>query len=165
MIGLRAATVLIRPGDARDIDAVEAIMVDAFDPQYGEAWTRGQCMGVIAMPGVRLTLALRDDVACGFAMARTVIDETELLLLAVARGARRQGVGAALLGGVIADARAAGAADVHLEMRADNAALRLYAAAGFAKVGERRGYYRGPTGRAFDAHTYRLPLSGVVASR
>ena len=150
--------IILRTGDARDIDAVEALMKGAFDPRYGEAWTRGQCLGVIAMPGVRLTLALVDGMPTGFALVRAVADEAELLLLAVAPDHRRRGVGAALLRAVTADCTGSGIVSFHLEVRANNDAVRLYLANGFAKVGERRGYYRGKTGQAFDAHTYRKAL-------
>ena len=151
--------VTLRRGDPRDIDVVAALTDTAFDPRYGEAWTRGQCLGVLAMPGVRLTLAYVDDEPAGFAMVRTILDEAELLLLAVAPAARRRGVGTALLRAVIGECAAAGTADLHLEVRAGNEAVGLYRAHGFAKVGERRGYYRGKTGQAHDAHTYRKPLA------
>lgn len=160
-----ACAVSLRPGDARDIAAVDAVMEAAFEPRFGEAWTRNQCLGVIAMPGVRLTLALVDGSLAGFAMVRAVAGEAELLLLAVAPAARRRGVGTALLRSVIADAVAGGVADLHLEVRADNEAVRLYNEHGFRKVGERRHYYRGKAGQLFDAHTYRLPLPEIVASR
>lgn len=157
-----ARTLMLRPGGARDIDVLERLMDAAFDARFGEAWTRGQCMGVLAMPGVRLLLAFADDRPAGFAMVRQVLDEVELLLIAVAPLARRRGVGRALLRGVIVEAEATGAARLHLEVRAGNDAARLYTAAGFAKVGERRGYYRGKAGAVHDAHTYSLVL---VASR
>ena len=147
--------VTLRTGDARDIATVDALMLAAFDPRYGEAWTRNQCMGVLAMPGVRLTLAEVDDAPAGFAMVRSVVDEAELLLLAVDPAYRRRGVATALLRAVIAEAQAGGIADLHLEVRAGNEAVQLYTAQGFAKVGERRGYYRGRTGHIYDAHTYR----------
>ncbi|MCU6455580.1 GNAT family N-acetyltransferase [Sphingomonas sp. A2-49] len=147
--------ILLRAGDARDVALVDTLMIAAFDPRYGEAWTRNQCLGVIAMPGVRLTLAFVDDAPAGFAMVRSVADEAELLLLAVDPAYRRRGVATALLRGVIADAGVAGVTDLHLEVRAGNDAVALYVAQGFAKVGERRGYYRGKTGQSFDAHTYR----------
>jgi ribosomal-protein-alanine N-acetyltransferase len=150
--------ILLRTGDARDIAAVDALMVAAFDPRFGEAWTRSQCMGVLAMPGVRLTLALVDDTPAGFAMVRSVMDEAELLLLAVDPAFRRRGIAGALLRAVIAEAQATGIADLHLEVRAGNEAVMLYTTQGFAKVGERRGYYRGKTGQSFDAHTYRRPV-------
>lgn len=152
----------LRAGAARDIDTVERLMDAAFDPRWGEAWTRGQCLGVLAMPGVRLTLAYAEDRPAGFAMVRQVMDEVELLLIAVAPAQRRRGVGEGLLRAVIDDARGVSAHRIHLEVRAGNDAAGLYRAAGFARVGERRGYYRGRAGQLHDAHTYSLSL---VASR
>ena len=141
--------VTLRSGDARDVGLVDALMTAAFDPRFGEAWTRNQCLGV------RLTLAYVDAAPAGFTMVRSVVDEAELLLLAVDPAFRRRGIGRALLRGVIAEAQMTGIADLHLEVRENNEAVRLYVEQGFAKVGERRHYYRGKTGQAFDAHTYR----------
>ena len=149
------ATLTLRHGDARDVGVVDALMAAAFDPRFGEAWTRSQCLGVLAMPGVQLLIATADDAPAGFALTRAVADEAELLLLAVAPAQRRRGVGAALLRAVLAECAAGGVRTIHLEVRAGNPAIRLYAGLGFAKVGERRGYYRGPGGAAFDAQTYR----------
>ncbi|RZM33534.1 MAG: GNAT family N-acetyltransferase, partial [Sphingomonas sp.] len=104
------------------------------------------------------TLAFIDDEPAGFALVRSVADEAELLLLAVDPSFRRRGVATALLRGIVDDGRAGGVADLHLEVRAGNDAVRLYTAHGFAKVGERRGYYRGKTGQVYDAHTYRRAL-------
>ncbi len=133
-------------------------MAAAFDPRFGEAWTRNQSLGVMAMPGVRLTIASMDEDPAGFALVRSVADEAELLLLAVDPQFRRRGVASALLRGIVGDGQASGIAHLHLEVRAGNDAVRLYTANGFAKVGERRGYYRGKTGQIFDAHTYRRAL-------
>lgn len=144
----------LRPGDTRDAWIVDELMATAFDPRFGEAWTRSQCLGVLAMPGVSLMIACVDDVPAGFAMTRIVADEAELLLLAVAPAHQRHGIGGALLRAVIADCERAGVTKLHLEVRAGNPALALYGQAGFAKVGERRAYYRGQNGEAFDAHTY-----------
>lgn len=148
-------TIQLRSGGAADVGIVDAIMADAFDPRFGEAWTRSQVLGVLAMPGVRLTLATVDEAPAGFALVRGIAGEAELLLLAVAPALRRRGVGGALLRAVVSECAAGGIATLHLEVRADNEAVALYTRHGFTKVGERRGYYRGRTGTAFDAHTYR----------
>ena len=148
----------VRTGAPGDIDAVDALMAAAFDPRYGEAWTRGQCLGVLSMPGVLLLLAEVDEEPAGFALTRRVADEAELLLLAVAPPHRRGGVGGALLRAAMVAASAEGAAKLHLEVRAGNPAVALYAAHGFAKVGERRNYYRGVGGELNDAHSYAAPL-------
>src|SRR3546814_7276115 len=91
----------------------EPIMQAAFDPRYGEAWTRSQCAGVMAMPGVALTIAELDGRVAGFAIARTIMDEAELLLLAVDPARRRRGIGRALLRSVIADGESRGIAKIH----------------------------------------------------
>ena len=157
---MTAATRMIElvAGDARDADAVDAIMSAAFDPRYGEAWTRSQCLGILAMPGVWLTLARVDGEPAGFALTRAIVDEAELLLIAVSPAHRRAGIGAALLRGVVADAQARGVRRLHLEVRANNPAIALYAANGFAPIGVRRGYYRSRGGDVFDAHTYARSL-------
>ena len=151
-------TVQLRAADARDIDAVDMVMAVAFDPRWGEAWTRSQTLGVLAMPGVRLTLALVDEAPAGFALARAIVDEAELLLLAVDPARRRAGLGGALLRAVEADCAARGVRKLHLEVRSNNPALRLYTGRGFTQVGERRGYYRGRDGKVYDAHTYAKPI-------
>lgn len=155
---MAAHNLTLRTGDARDIADVDAIMAAAFDPRFGEAWTRSQCIGIMAMPGVTLTLAETDAGPAGFALVRRVLDEAELLLLAVAPSFRRGGVGGALLRAVIGDCRMLDMAALHLEVRSGNPAVRLYSEHGFVQVGQRRGYYRTRDGLAYDALTYRLPL-------
>jgi ribosomal-protein-alanine N-acetyltransferase len=78
----------------------------------------------------------------GFVLARVAADEAEILTLAVVPAARRQGHGEALLAGAMAAAVARGAGAMFLEVSEQNEAARaLYAAAGFAEAGRRRGYY------------------------
>lgn len=88
----------------------------------------------------------------GFMIGTALLDEAELLTLAVDPAARRQGIGRDLLGEFCTFARQKGAARAFLDVAADNsAALALYAAAGFAQTGLRRGYYKQPDGAAIDA--------------
>ena len=150
--------IALRSGRAGDLPSVDAIMQEAFDPRFGEAWSPSQCAGVMAMPGVWLTIADLDGVAAGFAMVRAILDEAELLLLAVRPSARRRGVAQAMLRSVFAEARTRGVASIHLEVRAGNDAVALYRLAGFEKIGERRDYYRGRNGKLFDAQTFRTSL-------
>lgn len=144
----------LTPGGAADADAVDGVMERAFDPRFGEAWTRSQCIGILAMPGVWLTLARVEGALTGFALARAIMDEAELLLIAVDPAHRRSGIGGALLRGLIADCEGRGVRRLHLEVRANNPAIALYAAHGFVPVGTRRNYYRSRNGETFDACTY-----------
>jgi ribosomal-protein-alanine N-acetyltransferase len=148
----------LKSGGVAELPIVDRIMRAAFDAKFGEAWTTSQCMGILSMSGVWLTLAWDRETPLGFALSREGAGEAELLLLATLPSHRGRGVGGALLRSVIADARARCGKILHLEVRSGNDALRLYRTAGFVKVGERRNYYRGPAGQLFDAHTYALDL-------
>ncbi len=135
------------------IDGIMEVMEQAFDGGFGEAWNRGQCLGILGLPGVWMTLERDDDGARGFALARVTLDEAELLLIAVKPAFRGQGVGARLLDEVIRSAARRGASRIHLEVRDGNDALRLYSSSGFQQVGRRRGYYTGSHGQTYDALT------------
>jgi [ribosomal protein S18]-alanine N-acetyltransferase len=157
-------------GGTSDLAEVMKTMEAAFEPCFGEAWTRSQCSGILMLPGVWLLLARVDGRAAGFALARSVVDEAELLLLAVAPAERRSGIGRAMLDTIADAAQARGATQLHLEMRDGNPAAHLYAAAGFREVGRRPRYYRGRDGRAFDAITLACPLTidqttGVITTK
>lgn len=148
----------LRPGDARDAGVVEQVMAAAFDPQWGEAWTRSQLLGVMALPGIKLLIAEAGEEPAGFALTRSVLDEAELLLLGVAPGHRRHGIGSQLVEAVVADCAAHNVETLHLEVRSNNPAILFYSTHGFAKCGERRNYYKGADGRHHDAHTYSRPI-------
>ncbi|CAM3067960.1 [Ribosomal protein bS18]-alanine N-acetyltransferase [Sphingomonas antarctica] len=150
---------VIREAKSDEIGDVVDLMKRAFDPRFGEAWTLSQLAGVLAMPGARLTVAKRRQRLLGFALVRTVLDESELMLIAVEPTARRVGTAAALLTDIEEFARIAGVKKIHLEVRAGNEAIELYSARGFMKAGDRPQYYRGPVGEVFDAETYVLVLS------
>lgn len=150
--------IALRSGGVSDLANVGRIMQAAFDPRFGEAWTHNQVLGLLAMPGVWLTIAEVRDEPAGFALSRRVLDEAELLLLATVPHLRRRGVGAAILRGVVADAKAQGASSVHLEVRDANDAIKLYRSEGFMMVGRRSNYYRGHGGQTYDALTYRRTL-------
>ena len=148
----------LREGDVRDLDHIDRMMAAAFDPRWGEAWTRNQIIGILSVPGVWLTIAEQGGRAAGFALVRGVLDEAELLLLAVIPEMRRRGVGAALLRSVVGDCALRGIASLHLEVREGNDAINLYINSGFIKVGERRDYYRGSDGRLYAALTLRREM-------
>lgn len=150
--------VTVTEADATALVPVMEIMRAAFDPLYGEAWNAAQCAAVIGAPGVWLLLAELNGRPAGFALTRAILDEAELLLIAVHPDARRCGVGSTLLGAVIEGCRQRSVKRLFLEVRACNPATALYTAWGFSKVGERRHYYRGANGELFDAHSYSLAV-------
>ena len=143
----------IAEGSAADLGAVMRVMEDSFDPEFGEAWTAPQCAGLLPMPGVWLALVREAGEIVGFALARVVVREAELLLLAVMKDRQGKGIGQLLLDHFIADAKRRGAEHLHLEVREGNRAIRLYKRVGFLEIGRRRNYYSGRGGQLYDALT------------
>ena len=99
------------------------------------------------------------DAACdlvtlpgGFALIRSIVDEAELLTIAVAPGQRRKGIATTLLVRCLTRARARDAATLFLEVAATNsAAIALYEKSGFTRTGRRPDYYTCPDGTRLDA--------------
>lgn len=154
------AKIELREGDVADLDEMMVSMDEAFDAAFGEAWNRAQCLGILGLPGVWLTLARRGGEPVGFALGRIVFEEAELLLLGVRPAFRRLGIGRALVDRFMATAKTLGARRVHLEVREGNDARLLYDAAGFSQIGRRRGYYRGRDNKLFDALTLACSVDG-----
>ena len=150
----RPMTVLLSQGGSDDLDSVMDVMAAAFDPRFGEGWTRSQCAGILPLSGVMLTIA-RDQagLAQGFSLLRTVADEAELLLLAVAPETQGRGVGGVLLRHFIDHGRSQDIHRLHLEVRDGNPAVAMYQAFGFSLEGRRPNYYCGRDGRRHDALT------------
>jgi ribosomal-protein-alanine N-acetyltransferase len=86
-----------------------------------------------------------DGTVAAYVVARGVLDEAEILNLAVHPDHARRGLGTALVQAVIQDLGRAGARRVFLEVRVSNAgAQAFYTRLGFEARGWRRGYYTHP---------------------
>jgi ribosomal-protein-alanine N-acetyltransferase len=147
------------------IDRVMAVMEAAFDPAYGEAWNRRQITDALTMPATHILVVDADGspipdepdqvgAPAGFVLTRHVLDEEELLLIAVVPGCRRRGIGSVMIDHLFAAARARGVIRIYLEMRRGNPAIHLYRKLGFEPIGERRNYYRMANGERIDAITF-----------
>ena len=90
-------------------------------------------------------VAMEGDKVVGYVGSQTVIDESDVMNIAVHPDFRRQGIGEALLE-TLADAlREKGSRGLTLEARVSNTpAVSLYEKAGFRQVGLRKNYYRNP---------------------
>lgn len=144
-----------------DLDLIMAVMEAAFDPAYGEAWSRRQVGDALILPNTYYMLAAahggvpkEQEPAVGFVISRGAADEEELLLIAVDPRYRSRGIGGTLLERFISEAEARGAKRLFLEMREGNSAEGLYRRHGFAPVGRRRAYYRRGTEAPLDAITF-----------
>ena len=144
-----------------DLDRLMAVMAAAFDPEFGEAWTRRQVEDALVIGNCQYALIDANGVepepgalAVGFFLSRAGFEEEELLLFAVDPAWRRRGLGRALLDRLARDARNRGARRLLLEMRHGNPAETLYRNFGFQPIGRRPNYYRTRNGQAIDAITF-----------
>lgn len=119
-----------------DAEILAAIHARSFRPS--SAWDADTLATLLRLEGA-FALRWRES---GFILARQTLDEAEILTLAVDPEARGGGVGTALVRTALAAAGAAGAKAMFLEVaEANEAAIRIYAALGFSRVGRRRDYY------------------------
>lgn len=147
------------------INRIMAVMEAAFDPAYGEAWNRRQIAEALALPSTHALVVDADGAPipegpgqsatpAGFVLTRHVLDEEELLLIAVVPEFRQRGIGSLLIDRLFITARARGITRIYLEMRRGNPAVHLYRKLGFEPIGERRHYYRMANGERIDAITF-----------
>ena len=102
----------------------------------------------------------------GFILCRVVVDEAEILTLAVCPLARRSGLGARLTEAAAEFAARAGAERLFLEVAEDNLAARaLYARTGFIQTGRRKKYYENADGSRSDALLLTRELSQPLPTR
>jgi len=131
-----------RPLELRDIEDVLAIQAASPEIAQWSLWdyarvARGEMTGWV-------TESERGEVT-GFIVARRIANDLEILNFAVRPAARRQGIGAALLGEALRWGSAFSAAQAFLEVRASNlAALRFYEQHKFQVTGRRPRYYSAP---------------------
>jgi [ribosomal protein S18]-alanine N-acetyltransferase len=127
---------MLRRATRADIDVLAAIHSAAFPA--AEVWSRNVFDLQLALPNV---FALLHEQG-GLILVRVAADEAEILTLAVAPAAQRNGIGYVLLMSGTAIAADQGARAVLLEVSVANIAARaLYTKAGFAEAGRRPRYY------------------------
>ncbi len=127
----------IQPATACHASLLASIHASAFPPH--ERWGRDALALTLDIPG---TFSLFSP-SGGMVLARVAADQAEILMLAVAPEARRQGCGLALLRAAEVLALRAGAEAMFLEVSAANApALSLYRTAEYKEVARRPRYYR-----------------------
>ncbi|MEO7623666.1 MAG: ribosomal protein S18-alanine N-acetyltransferase [Gallionella sp.] len=89
----------------------------------------------------------QDEEIRAYGVLMQVLDEAELLNIAVAAGQQRKGLGRLMLREILHTARQKNTRRVFLEVRPSNiAAIALYRSSGFGEIGVRHGYYLNANG-------------------
>ena len=91
---------------------------------------------LVAAEGERVT---------GYIGSQTVMNETDMMNVAVHPDFRRQGIAEALINVLVEHLKTIGSRCLTLEVRASNLpAIALYEKLGFSEIGRRKNYYRNP---------------------
>ena len=149
---MNAALRVAGPDDLELFAALEA-EVFAEDP-----WTPYMIAEELSSPASRYWIAADEsgDVV-GYGGAKVGGDQADVMTIGVRPHARGQGIGATILGELLAWSREAGAREIFLDVRPSNeGAIGLYESRGFVEIGRRPRYFRNPVEEAVEM---RAPLT------
>ena len=90
-------------------------------------------------------VAMEGERVAGYIGSQTVMDETDMMNVAVHPDFRRLGIAEALVNGLVKQLQAMGSRCLTLDVRSSNIpAISLYEKLGFSEIGRRKNYYRNP---------------------
>ncbi len=112
---------------------------------FPDPWTEGMIAAELDNPLSLWLVGLSGGVVAGYAGAQSVLDEADVMNLAVAPEHRREGLASMLLRELEKRLFARGVRRLFLEVRPTNeSALALYRREGFNEAGRRKNYYLHP---------------------
>ena len=112
---------------------------------FADPWSEGSIASELDNPLSLWLVAEQDGAVCGYVGSQTVLDETDMMNIAVRPDCRRHGIAAALIDELIVRLKERGSHILRLEVRVSNApAIALYDSLGFTQLGLRNNYYRNP---------------------
>ncbi len=128
----------IRPADISDIKAIMALE----EGSIAHPWTSEEIGTLITDPRKKCLVAVLDGKVVCYAGSETVLDECNIGNLVTDKEYRGRGFASVLMNALLEDLKDNGIKKVFLEVEHDNLpALSLYEKLGFARYGQRRGYY------------------------
>ena len=126
---------------------------------YPHPWTRGNFLDSMYSGYETWTLREPSGQLAGYFLLMLAVDEAHLLNISVRRDLHGKGVGRLELDKVVELAREKGMTSILLEVRPSNhRALAIYERYGFARIGQRKGYYPAAQGLREDAIVMSLAL-------
>ena len=110
-----------------------------------EAWSEKSVASELNNPLSFWLVAVDGDRVAGYVGSQTVLDESDMMNVAVHPDYRKQGIATALIVGLVEELRNRGSRCLTLEVRASNEnAISVYQKLHFQEVGRRKNYYRNP---------------------
>lgn len=110
-----------------------------------EAWSEKSVASELNNPLSFWLVAVDGERVAGYVGSQTVLDESDMMNVAVHPDYRKQGIATALIVGLVEELHKRGSRCLTLEVRASNEnAISLYKKLDFQEVGRRKNYYRNP---------------------
>ena len=110
-----------------------------------EAWSERSVASELTNSLSLWLVAEEEGNVWGYVGSQTVMDETDMMNIAVHPEHRKQGIAATLVNNLVDALKTRGSHSLMLEVRASNdPARKLYDKLGFQQVGLRKNYYRNP---------------------
>jgi ribosomal-protein-alanine N-acetyltransferase len=127
--------------EASHVPAVAELEKQCFSMPWSEASVRSELDNPLSL----WLVAVADGTVAGYIGSQAVLDEADVMNVAVSDLFRRQGIAQALVEELVRRLCGKGVRCLTLEVRASNTpAKSLYEKLGFAQVGRRPNYYRNP---------------------
>lgn len=112
---------------------------------FRDPWSEKSVASELNNPLSLWLVALEDGGVVGYVGSQTVMDETDMMNVAVHPDHRRRGIGQQLIDELVRRLEKQGSVSLTLEVRASNEpAKQMYEKLGFAIAGRRPNYYRNP---------------------
>ena len=112
---------------------------------FADPWSENSVASELNNPLSLWLVAMEEDKVAGYVGSQTVIDESDMMNVAVHPDHRRKGIAEALVVELVEALKKRESHCLTLEVRASNEpAKALYEKLGFAQVGLRKNYYRNP---------------------
>lgn len=112
---------------------------------FSDPWSEKSIASELENPLSLWLVAEEDGQVYGYVGSQTVLDESDMMNVAVDPGFRRQGIARALIETLIAELSKMGSRCLRLEVRVGNENARaLYERMGFQQLGLRKNYYHNP---------------------
>ena len=110
-----------------------------------EAWSVNSITSELDNPLSLWLVALEGDTVLGYVGSQTVMEETDMMNVAVHPDHSRRKIATGLITGLIGALAKRGSRSLTLEVRTSNVpAIEMYTLYGFVQIGRRKNYYRNP---------------------
>ena len=112
---------------------------------FSDPWSENSVASELNNPLSLWLVAVDVERVAGYVGSQTVMEESDMMNVAVHPDYRKQGIATALIVGLVEELHKRGSHSLTLEVRASNeTAISVYRKLDFQEVGRRKNYYRNP---------------------